>query len=82
MSEAHQMPLMRGELSNDGPDRAVMGPHAQKCHALQMLRDMRGNLRPPHRFLARQSPRELAGFRNSVTGDVRVINRKDFRVPT
>ena len=33
-------------------------------------------------FLARQSPRELAGFRNSVTGDVRVINPKDFRVPT
>jgi hypothetical protein len=34
------------------------------------------------RFLAGQSPRELAGFRNSVTGNVRVINPKDFRVPT
>jgi hypothetical protein len=36
MSEAHQMPLMRGELSNDEPYRAVMGPHARECHARQM----------------------------------------------
>ena len=72
MSEAHQMPLMRGELPNDLPpycplmsqsndefDRAVLRPHAQECRAQQMLRHMR-TIRGRHaRFLARQSSQEV-----------------------
>src|ERR1700730_9457196 len=45
-------------LSNDEPDRAAMGPHAQECHPQQMLCRM-WTIRGRHaRFLARQGRQE------------------------
>ncbi|MGH6848521.1 MAG: hypothetical protein ACREC0_14135 [Methylocella sp.] len=68
------LPLMNP--SNDEPDRAVMGPHAQACHAQQMLRDMQRS------FLRDNVPKNWADFCDSVTDNFRVISPKDFRVLT
>jgi hypothetical protein len=59
-----------------------VGPHAQKRHPQQNLRNLRPIRRCGAQFLREEVPRDWAEFCDSVTDNFRVINPKDFRVLT
>jgi hypothetical protein len=56
-----------------------MESHAKTRHAQHMLRHMRGATLD---FLRGKVPKNWGSFRDSVTDNFRVINPRDFRVPT
>ncbi len=63
-------------------DRTVMGPHAQKRHSQQVLRNLRPVRRCDAQFLREKVPGNWADLCDLVTDNFRVINPKDFRVMT
>ena len=78
----HQAALHPNVLPALEPDRTVMGPHAQKRHSQQVLRNLCPVRRCDVSFLREKVPGNWADLCDSVTDNFRVINPKDFRVMT
>ena len=64
------------------PDRALVGRHAQASDAQHMLRQPSRVRRDGSHFPTRARPQTLARTSRFVTDNFRVIDPKDFRVPT
>ena len=80
--DTHQAALHSNVLPALEPDRTVMGPHAQKRHSQQVLRNLRPVRRCDAQFLREKVPGNWADLCDSVTDNFRVINPKTFRVMT